>query len=370
MIKSAIAAFAALASAGVAQAQTPAPSAKPAAPDYRQESAWLCRPGRKDACAVDLDALAITPAGVRTVERFAPAADPKVDCFYVYPTVSAQKGDLADLTIDHEEMAVARVQAARFASRCRLFAPMYRQVTGAGLAKSMQPGGPAADWVTPYLDVRAAWRDYLARSNDGRGVILIGHSQGSILLARLIQNEIEGKPVAARLVSALLAGHPAVAVPQGAEVGGDFKSTPLCRSKAQTGCVVVFASYAEDDNPARRLFGHHPGEGRVAACVNPGAPGGGRARLTAYYPKPKTAPAADPPFIKGVDEYAGECVGDAQGQVLRVHVEPGALEAVSKTAIATIPLARNGWGLHAMDMTINQGALLDLVEAQSAAWRR
>ena len=43
-------------------------------------------------------------------------------------------------------------------------------------------------------DVEAAWDDYLARDNKGRGVVLIGHSQGSGILKQLIAREIEGQP--------------------------------------------------------------------------------------------------------------------------------------------------------------------------------
>ena len=45
-----------------------------------------------------------------------------------------------------------------------------------------------------YGDVRAAWREYLAKHNKGRPFVLIGHSQGSLMLQQLIANEIEGKP--------------------------------------------------------------------------------------------------------------------------------------------------------------------------------
>ena len=50
-------------------------------------------------------------------------------------------------------------------------------------------------------DVKAAWEHYLAYNNVGRGVVLIGHSQGSGLLTRLIASEIDGKPVQVGIVS-------------------------------------------------------------------------------------------------------------------------------------------------------------------------
>ena len=34
-------------------------------PDYRQGANWLCRPGRQDACALDLSATVIAADGSR-----------------------------------------------------------------------------------------------------------------------------------------------------------------------------------------------------------------------------------------------------------------------------------------------------------------
>ena len=52
--------------------------------------------------------------------------------------------------------SIARFQAARYAGTCRVFAPVYRQVTLAGLSTAAP-----ADRERAYRDVRAAWRDYL-----------------------------------------------------------------------------------------------------------------------------------------------------------------------------------------------------------------
>ena len=57
------------------------------------------------------------------------ASNPKIDCFYVYPTVSDQKTVNANLHIDPVERSIALYQAARYSQYCRVFAPMYRQVT-------------------------------------------------------------------------------------------------------------------------------------------------------------------------------------------------------------------------------------------------
>ena len=332
---------------------------------YAQDSAWLCRPGRQDPCSTaQLDAVRLDAQGGRTPEPFRAATNPPIDCFYVYPTVSLDPTPVSDMTAGPEEGRSAASQVGRFASRCRVFAPVYRQITLAGLRQSLGGRG-AVDWSQPYGDVREAWREYLRRDNGGRGVVLIGHSQGAILLSRLLAEEIEPNPAQHRLlVSAILAGHPGLAVPTGRDVGGDLKTTPLCRSAGQTGCAVVFASYAATDPAQRRFFGSVRGEGRSAACVNPAALAGGKGALRSYL-RPPGAPTAT--YLSPVGQLQAECVSDPGGSVLRVSVTPGPGAPVMSSVLAAATVIP-GWGLHVLDMSLTGGNLLDMVEAQTRTW--
>ena len=54
---------------------------------------------------------------------------PAIDCFYVYPLVSLQTAPNTTLRIDPQETAIAELEASPFSRVCRVFAPMYRQVT-------------------------------------------------------------------------------------------------------------------------------------------------------------------------------------------------------------------------------------------------
>lgn len=340
----------------------------PRAPvDYSKPETWLCAPGHNDACATNLDATTVDAQGKRTPKPFVPAKDPKVDCFYVYPTVSKEQTTFASMTASPEVVRVAVLQAARFRSQCRVFAPIYRQMTLPGLGRVMS-GAEKLDMSPGFGDVRDAWRWYLAHENHGRGVILIGHSQGSIMLTRLVAEEIENKPAQKLLVSALLPGNPGFTVPEGKDVGGSFKSVPICRARDQLGCVALWSMYGEDD-ASNRLFGHSPGGGLVAPCVNPAAPGGGRALVKAYTSKPPSAPADAPPWVELVGQLSGECVADAQGNVLRMRIEPStnadSLRAyITSRAVGLGP----GWGWHVFDGTLAQGDMLDMVAAEIAAW--
>src|ERR1700740_3523648 len=120
--------------------------------DYAQPSSWLCRPGRQDPCSTNLDAVAFDAQGERTPKPFKAASDPGIDCFYVYPTVSAELSTYADMTPGPGEIGAAQSEAARFSATCRVFPPIYRQVTLASLrASALGAGTPSLDG--PYGDV-------------------------------------------------------------------------------------------------------------------------------------------------------------------------------------------------------------------------
>ncbi len=99
-----------------------------------------------------------------------------------------------------------------------------------------------------YADVKAAWERYLANDNAGRGVVLIGHDQGAGVLIRLIANEIDGKPVEDRIVSAILPGAN-LSMVAGQGVGGSFKTMKLCASSEDLGCAIAWSSFRADKPP-------------------------------------------------------------------------------------------------------------------------
>ncbi len=285
------------------ESTTPEPSTTTAASASATPTAapsntvWLCRPGLADnPCESDMTATVISADGTSTTEQASPAKDPPIDCFYVYPTVSGQTTTNADLTVDPAQTAVAILQASRFSQVCRVYAPMYRQITVTGIRALLSgalPGGEAAASITTaYGDVLSAWQDYLAHYNNGRGVVLISHSQGTLMLRRLLISEIDPKPeMRGLLVSALLIGGN-VTVAKGKDVGGDFQNIPACRSADQTGCVVAYSAFNEPP-PADTLFGKagrgirgnlDTGTGMDVLCVNPASITGGTGPLKPYFP--------------------------------------------------------------------------------------
>jgi hypothetical protein len=189
--------------------------------DYSNGDSWLCRPGRQDACAVDLTTTIVAANGKLKRETWAADPNAPIDCFYVYPTVSNDTTGNSDMIPGPGEKGVVATQFARFASQCRVYAPMYRQIALAALRAAMAETPIPVDRALAYNDVLDAWNYYLEHDNQGRGVVLVGHSQGSGVLTQLIKNEIDGKPIQSRIISALLLGTN-LPVPKGKDVGGAF----------------------------------------------------------------------------------------------------------------------------------------------------
>src|SRR5689334_19774648 len=172
----------------------------------KDSTVWLCKPGiQNNPCEPGFDTTTVSPSGqIVGTESIQPDRKRKFDCFYVYPTISDDKSTNSDLSIDPEERSIALYQAARYSLHCRVFAPMYRQVTLLGILGGSIPPDAAQ---LAYGDVLAAWNTYLHRYNHGRGVVLIGHSQGTFVLRQLISQLVDpSKKLRKRLVSAILLG--------------------------------------------------------------------------------------------------------------------------------------------------------------------
>jgi Protein of unknown function (DUF3089) len=350
--------------------------ALPSGASAATNSRWLCVPGKEpNPCKRGLKTTLVSPTGeILGTKNPRTHGRRKVDCFYVYPTVSDQQTQNANLHIDPEERSIALYQAARYSQYCRVYAPMYRQLT---LKAIFDPSGiTEKQRLIAYNSVLNAWKKYLKKFNDGRGVIFIGHSQGSFVLRELIANEIDkNAKLRKRMISAILLGGN-VTVKDGSDVGGDFQHIPACRSQDQLHCVMAFSTY-NAPVPSDSVFGRTTVPGLQVLCTNPAALAGGAADLRTVYPSKPFAPNtsigaatrlvgfpvvdASTRWIEADGAYSGRCSSANGANVLQITGNDGA------PTLRPVPNA--AWGLHLTDANIALGNLVTAVRHEISAYR-
>src|SRR4051794_27774271 len=358
------------------------------APAASAEVRWLCRPGlASNPCQGDQTTTYFNENGASRVGLPEVQTNPPIDCFYVYPTVSNQPTPNATQTPDPEVRSIAKYQAQRFSTQCRVYVPLYREVTAAGVTVASQTHD-TTPYDTAFTDVREAWLSYLRNDNHGRGVVLIGHSQGSRMLRALIRREIDPKPSVRRLlVSAIIPGANAT-VATGRRTGGDFAHVPICTAAGQTGCVISYSTFNEtppnnarfgrtDTDPVGGALGLPTGPGLEVICTDPTRLAGTDGGLESLLPSEPFAPgviavlllklyggpppSADTPWLQPQDHYTGRCETSNGAHVLMLSPVGDARKLD--------PSPDETWGTHLVDLNIALGNLTTVVGAESRAWR-
>ncbi len=350
------------------------------------ETVWLCKPGiSNNPCTSSEETTVQLANGSTFIEHAQPASNAPIDCFYVYPTVSSQETENANLEIGPEEKQIAIDQASRFSQTCKVYAPIYPQLT---IPAINTPGG-----ITPegsakaYIGVLTAFEEYLALYNHGRGFVLIGHSQGAAVLEQLIKEQID--PNAAlrkQLVSAILLGGN-VLVPKGKIEGGTFKNVPSCFFLGQTHCVVAYSSFLkEPPNPSNfgRVGGPLLGGGVTeeeikkdeVLCVNPsvlvqGKYAGPMLRYESTSPFPGDlgpfvkAPKAATPWVSMPGQYTGQCEQANGASWLQLTPAGGSGDVREPIEEVLGPL----WGTHLEDVNVGLGNLVGMTAVQSIVYQ-
>jgi hypothetical protein len=342
---------------------------------------WLCRPGMgDDPCEASLAATSLSANGSTAAVTTPPNSGSKVDCFYIYPTVSTQTTTNANLVIGKAEIDAAVAQASRFSSLCQVWAPMYRQVTLAGLAAGFSASSAtnAAAYSIAYQSLLSGWKDFLANDSDGRPFVLLGHSQGSAMLIDLIRSQIDDNAtLRARLVSAIILGGN-VQVPTGKLVGGSFQHVAACTSASSTGCVIAYSSFPTEP-PMTALFGR-AGQGaslqsaqttktgQQVLCTNPAALSGGSAALAPYFLTETQQLSHDvaTPWVEYPNLYRATC--ESAGGASWLNVTAATSSSDHRPRVAVTPSAV--WGYHENDVNLALGNLLQDVASEERSYAK
>ena len=195
-------------------------SAAPRAPDYSDPAWWAALPDRKDPADVSPNGLDLDAQDTA-----------RADVFYVHPTTFISPEGWNQPLEDEAPNAmldnwVLTGQASAFNSCCRVYAPKYRQATIAAFVDKKGNGEKAL--ALAYEDVTEAFDHYIRNFNNGRPVLIAGHSQGAMHANRLIEEVASDELLANRLVAAYTIGRPIAR-------GGRL---PVCESETQTGCQI------------------------------------------------------------------------------------------------------------------------------------
>ena len=179
--------------------------------NYGSLDFWAAHPKK-------LDGADVSPSGF----NFDSQEDAEVDVFFVHPTTYISSSNwnqsIEKKYLSKNNRAVRylhewslRDQASIFNSCCKVYAPHYRQATLASFLSLRGDGGKALNYA--YKDVREAFFYFLENFNENRAFVLVGHSQGSMHIIRLLKEEIVGEELMGRMVAAYTVGYPSKPMP-------------------------------------------------------------------------------------------------------------------------------------------------------------
>jgi hypothetical protein len=258
----------------------------PGAKGYDDPSMWIARPG----LAADKDPSLWMPRlpqpGLDPAEmdRAAKQAAPRLAVegtrgdaaiFFIHPTSYLERthwnAPLDDEEANWRAELFTRGMASALAGAGQVWAPRYRQAAmGAFLTQDVDTANRALN--AAYGDVLAAFDQFLAEVKPNQPIILAGHSQGSLHLARLLRERVAGRPLAQRIVAAYVVGWPI-------SVAHDLPAMglPACADADSSNCILGWQSFAEPADPAMILtvydatigFDGQSRRGSRALCVNP-----------------------------------------------------------------------------------------------------
>ena len=132
-------------------------------------------------------------------------------------------------------------QVSVFNKCCRIFSPRYRQATFMSYF-GKEDGFRARDLA--FKDILASFDHYINKYNDGRPIIIAGHSQGAELGMRLLYERFHNKPLREQLVTAYIPGW-TFSSKDLLEIMPDI---PPCKSKSQLSCLNTWRTTGKSYN--------------------------------------------------------------------------------------------------------------------------
>ena len=253
---------------------------------YANPALWIARPGMhgdnptlwlpRTAPAADPAAATGAATSNAAAPRFAvEARRGDAAIFFIHPTSHLTRNgwnaSLDDAEANWRATLFTRGMASVFAGAGDVWVPRYRQAAmGAFLTRDVDTANAALN--AAYVDVAAAFDDFIAEVPRDQPIILAGHSQGSLHLARLLRERVAGTPLARRIVAAYVIGWPVSET-----IDLPLMGLPACAHADSSGCVLAWQDFASPADPSMILdvydasigFNGQPRTGSRMLCVNP-----------------------------------------------------------------------------------------------------
>ena len=223
-------------------------------PDYSMDSSWLSLP-------TYVDEADLSPAGIKSINN----GNAKFDVFYVHGTgfispdawTSPLKGNSS--TQNNSKFSLAN-EASIFNSCCNIFAPHYREANLFSFFNlSKKESNNILDLV--YEDIRAAFFNFIDHRNDGRPFFIVGHSQGSQLIKRLLSELNEFPDVTQHLIAVYSLGD--AFSPLSQEYVDSITYLDICKTPTATRCLIHWETIGDGGGQLIIPLS------RDSVCVNP-----------------------------------------------------------------------------------------------------
>lgn len=253
--------------------------------DYSRDALWIARPGKAgEDPTLWMPRLPQDNVAQEDLDKAAKDAAPRVAMeadrgnaaiFFIHPT-SYLKRDHWNAPLDDAEAnwratLFVRGMASSLSAAGELWVPRYHQAAmGAFLTEDVDTANRALN--AAYRDVLAAFDQFLIEAGPDRPIILAGHSQGSLHLARLMRERIAGRPIAQRIAAAYVIGWPI-----SEERDLPLMGLPACETADSSNCILAWQSFGEPAEPEMILsvydatigFDGESRRGTRMLCVNP-----------------------------------------------------------------------------------------------------
>ena len=197
-------------------------------PDYNDLDYWAAHPWKWDLSDSIPEPFRNEPG------------DSSVDVFFIHPTTYTKRIKGNNAVIDDNyinaktDYSTILYQASVFNGQCRVFAPRYRQASINMFFKKDEEEKNQAFGIA-YADIAKAFEYYMDHWNNGRLVIIAGHSQGSLMAEKLLKDYFEDKPLSKKLIAAYITGWQ---VPK-----EYFTSLKMCNDSLETGCICSWRTF-------------------------------------------------------------------------------------------------------------------------------